>query len=289
MSKVKATAGPSSIVTRQQLLSRQTQATSNSSRRISTSSTKTPPAPTPPTRPTMASLDKRIKQLEDKLREAESKIVTLENELELAKAQNISQSGVTLDDLVKRIESNEKSLHLLLNDEQSNNLTSGVSRRESIVDSLSIANVSVINIAPTNISPTVDGTDNVATDISSPQTVSSFPVHFSVNSDVTNNEPQIHITTPPTLNKPKWKWFHLSSIVALTPEIIKRYVSNRLNNCTVKCFRLTFRDSRTFKVGVPSELGLNLWAPDFWPLGTIVRDFTVRKNFRSRQHTKTPT
>lgn len=86
-----------------------------------------------------------------------------------------------------------------------------------------------------------------------------------------------------SINSPRWKWFHLSSIVTLSPVMIMRYVSNKINNCQVRCYRLTPQNSRTFKVGVPYAVGNKLWASDFWPIGTIVRDFHIRKNFRKRR------
>lgn len=90
---------------------------------------------------------------------------------------------------------------------------------------------------------------------------------------------QSHKTSAP--NSPtKWKWFHLSSFVTLTSQVIRDYLSVKLKTNEVRCFSLTPTNSKTYKVGVPVEKAKQLYDMNFWPIGTYVRDFDVRKNFQ---------
>lgn len=85
----------------------------------------------------------------------------------------------------------------------------------------------------------------------------------------------------------KWKWFHLSSIVPLTVDHLRRWVSDRLGGCEIKCFSLTTPlnpYSKTFKLGVPKALSNRLFSKTFWPVGTIVREFGIRKNFHMHRY-----
>lgn len=107
----------------------------------------------------------------------------------------------------------------------------------------------------------------------------------------TNSTPPVNTTPlsaenpPQQPSAPKWKWFHISSIVPLTSDIIRNYISIKFGGVTVRCFSLTPRNSKTFKVGVPIGYAKQLFSSSFWPLGTYVRDFHTRKNFRQRRNT----
>lgn len=110
------------------------------------------------------------------------------------------------------------------------------------------------------------------------QFAESFPSIPAV-AQLSSQTPSTHRVTP------KWRWFHLSSIVALSPEVVRNYVSTKLENPSVKCYRLTPQGSKTFEVGVPYASGQQLFRKSFWPIGTRVRDFHVCEDFRTRPNT----
>lgn len=136
-------------------------------------------------------------------------------------------------------------------------------------------------VLPTRNSPphvTINGTP-----LSTPAPETSITLPLAAEPTIpTMNSTTNHEQSPQRQLSPKWKWFHLSSLVALTPDIVKQYVSFKLNNGAVRCYSLTPQNSKTFKVGVPFEFGKRLFDKSFWPIGTQVRDFQVRKNFRMR-------
>lgn len=94
-----------------------------------------------------------------------------------------------------------------------------------------------------------------------------------------SNGSQNHHSSVPN-SPPKWKWFHVSSVVRLTSDTVRNYLVNKLNISEVRCFSLTPTNSKTYKVGVPVECARKLFDMSFWPVGTYVRDFDVRKNFQ---------
>lgn len=96
------------------------------------------------------------------------------------------------------------------------------------------------------------------------------------------NAHSTHRTSDRNKFTPKWKWHHLSTIVPLTADYVRQWVSNRLGGAMVKCFSLTTPlnpCSKTFKLGVPVECSRRLYDKGFWPIGSVLRDFGVRKNF----------
>lgn len=116
--------------------------------------------------------------------------------------------------------------------------------------------------------------------VNKPQHRTSSPEHNFVHSVPTNTQQHTSNNV-----EQKWKWFHISSITPLSSSIVINYVSCKLNGSLVRCYSLTPRSSKIFKVGVPVNCGNVLFGSDFWPLGTVVRDFHVRKNFHEHPPT----
>lgn len=245
-------------------------------------------------------LKNRIADVETENQKLNERVIDLENENAQLKSQLSGLKQIT-DDVQSNnnntndspifplptfdIEGNVVVSTDLINNQCQNQPTNLVSRQDSIVDSLSKTDVCVIDIIPSNSSlhTTTPIVSSEQTPTASSSAFNSLP---TPTLNVTVN-PASFASTPVAdrpNHTPKWKWLHLSSIVTLTPEIIKIYVSKKLKNCPVKCFRLAFRNSKTFKVGVPFGTGNELWNNSFWPIGTIVRDFHVRRNFRMHRH-----
>lgn len=150
------------------------------------------------------------------------------------------------------------------------------------VNSLSRSTIVTSDYVPTTPSPPLNDDIMLGAGTCSPATA-------GLNYEQSHTQPSTDHLSQPSISSqhndpPKWKWFHVSAITTLTTEVVSKYVSTKLG-CNIRCFSLTPRNSRTFKVGVPVDMAKQLFNRNFWPIGTYVRDFQVRKNFRRRRDT----
>lgn len=246
--------------------------------------------------------DQRLKNLEEALATAVEKISSLNDDVDLMKQQIIDQSrdvnsilldnsslpranALTNNDLQIKIDEILDKINTLHTSLAETKLDLEVLKKERDDKSLNLI-TKVDEITQTNY-----GDDNDDINLASSDDVVTPPEInvININNNTTQNNipvnPRLNYSntpTQPTTTKQKWKWFHISSIVTLTSDIVRTYISTRLNGCKVRCYSLTPRNSKTFKVGVPPELSRRLFDKNFWPIGTCVRDFHVRKDFQKR-------